>query len=147
MKIKEFLKSPKGVVTILVVLFFAAIMAFAVSDWFGEKKVDSEVQTQTTEATRQIGIAEQSISNANVSAGSRVTEDIIREKVIRPRLEETRRKSSVSKAELETATKEFNDAKNNLHNLNVTRADNCRRLGELFPDERFEYCSNADGHR
>ena len=140
MKIPEFFKSRTNVSLSFAGLLVVLFLCLQLSSCFHEKSVDSAVNQQTTDAARQIGINEQSTENANVSQAARQSEDIVREKVIRPKLEEIRRRSQNSKIELERANQKFNDAKNNLHNINSSRADNCQRLRELFPNERFEYC-------
>lgn len=146
MKIPAVVKTPKFVATVCFVLAFAAfLVVVALQSDCHEKRVDSTVRTQQTEAARQANIAAQSSTNANLSNEARQTEDRLREKVIAPKLEQARRRSADSKRELEKARKNLNDAKNNLHNLNVTRADNCLKLRELFPNERFDYC--ADNQR
>jgi len=142
MKIPEFFKSRTNVSLLFAGLLVCLYLCLQISSFFHERSVDSAVNQQTTQATRQIGIAEQSAANANVSQAARQSEDIVREKVIVPRLNEARRRSEQTKAELEKARQNLNNAKQNLHNLNASRLDNCRRLRELFPNETFEYCAD-----
>jgi|GEM_PF-3611302 len=144
MKIKEFCKTPTGVVSILAALFILAFLAIAVYDWGREKSINSQVNTRTTEATRQIGIAEQSTANANVSQATRQSEDTRREKVIEPRRRDDTAKSADARQRTARAKQNYENSRTSNFNRTVSDADlhrsNCDELSNLFPGEQFADC-------
>ena len=103
-------------------------------------ELQQTVDNQTNQANKAVREAANH-NNAAVNASiERRSEDAYREKVITPKLEQTRRKSQNSKAEIEKAEKEFQNAKTNRSNLNRSIADNCAELSRLYPDTTFQYC-------
>lgn len=145
MKIPEFFKSRTNVSLSFAALLVVLYLCLQISSCFHSNEVDSAVNPQTTEAARQIGIAEQSTANANVSQAARQTEDIVREKVIEPRRRDDKALSADARSKTARAKQNYENSR--IFNKHDSRSDallhvsNCRELVELYPTERFEDCN------
>lgn len=101
---------------------------------------NNRIESQT--AASESANAQKAAAN---SSQERRTEDEIREKTIKPRLEAARRKSAQSAQEIEVLRRRYENEKQNLHDSNASRASNCSELHALFPDEKFDYCGSGSG--
>lgn len=124
---------------ILCGLFAVGGLTFWAHQSYQEHRTDSEIKQTQTEAHTAVNQAVESETEAANTSIERQSEDAVREKVIRPRLETARRNANSSKIELDLAKQKFNE-KTNPHDANGTWADNCARLKRVFPDDTFEYC-------
>lgn len=130
---------------LIALVWVIAIGAFIF--WLASGPRSGEVLQQTVtnqtaaanKAVREAANAQNAAVNASIE---RRSEDAVREKVITPKLEQTRRRSQNSKVELEKTQKELENAKTNLSNLNRSISDNCAELERLYPDTDFQYCQN-----
>jgi hypothetical protein len=125
------------IIFIGILLFGAGI--FWIAGKYSEHETNSAISETKTAANTAVSQAANSEANATNSSIERRTEDSIREKTIRPKLETARRNSQSSKAKLEKARQQFNE-QTDPHDANGTWADNCARLKRVFPDTDFEYC-------
>src|SRR5207237_8566480 len=86
--------------------------------------------------SRTIKLNKNEASNSNANAANfnveRRTEDGVREKVIKPKLEAARRNSQNSQAELDKAKRKYENENTNHQNLNSTQSDNCDDLHPLL---------------
>lgn len=145
MKIPEFFKSRINGSLSLAGLLIVLYLCLQISSCFHEKSVDSTANQQSTEATRQIGIAEKSTANANISQAARQSEDIVREKVIEPRRRNDIAKSADARSKTARAKQNYEDSK--IFNKHDSRSDsdlhvsNCRELVKLYPKDVFEHCN------
>jgi hypothetical protein len=112
---------------------------FWIAGKYSEHQTDSAISETKTAANTAVSQAANSEANAANISIERRTEDSLREKTIRPKLETARRNSQSSKAELEKARQQFNE-KPDPQTINDSWADNCARLKRVFPDTDFEYC-------
>lgn len=94
-------------------------------------------RTGAQAAASESANAQKAAANSSVE---RRTEDAIREKTIKPRLEVVRQKSAQSAQEIKAATRKYENEKTNSQNLTVDNSDNCRKLRELFPNAQFDDC-------
>ena len=138
-KFKSFLNSYFWLIALIFVLIIG-VLVFSIASAYQEQSLQKSITAGVSEA----GKAKNEAANANTDAANfdvnRRTEDVIREKTIAPKLDAARRRSNNSKLELEKAKRKLDETKKTLHNSNVSRADNCAELGQLFPDETFAYC-------
>lgn len=140
-KVKNFVKGAPGTSLLIagcLVLLIAAAAAAGIH-MYGEIRVDRKIESTKTEANTAVNVAVEHEAEASNISAERETEDDRRETAIRPKLETARRNSNSSKIQLERAREKYNE-KTDPHNVNGTWADNCARLGRVFPDTKFEYC-------
>ncbi|MCD9186740.1 MAG: hypothetical protein LUM44_09920 [Pyrinomonadaceae bacterium] len=122
-------------------LFAAAILFLLISSGIEScrtRQFDKTVDTIQTATENTLKEAAKDQKEADNSSIERRTEDAIRERVIKPKLDNVRRRSQTSKVELENLKKR-NETKN-LHNSNASLDLNCAELKRLYPDAQFEYC-------
>ena len=136
-KLKYFLNSYFWLV-ILLVFVVLAVGTFYVAGIYREGQRGKIIHQSEIQANTAVVESINAAKNADNSSIERKTEDAVRQKTITPNLETARRNSQTSKTELEKL--QNSNAKINLHNANSSLADNCRKLRDLFPNEKFEYC-------
>jgi hypothetical protein len=140
----EFFKSRTNLSLAFAGLLIASYFCLQISSCFHSAQVDSTANTQKTEATRQIGIAEQNTANANSAAHARQIEDIVREKTIEPRRRSDKALSADARLKTSRATQDYENSKNSNFNRSVSDSDlhraNCSELSDLFPGETFADC-------
>jgi len=125
------------IVAVWVVGICIAIYLF--SAW-QEGATNRAVTSQTNQANNAV---KQAQNAANVAANfdiERRAEDAVRETVLKPRLDESRRKSQTSKAELDAAKRRHQENAKTPKNFNSSVSDNCAELARLYPDVEFQYC-------
>jgi hypothetical protein len=136
--LKEYFGKYLWLIIFIGILLFGAGV-FWVSGKYIEHKTDSAITETHTAANTAMTEAQTDEANAANVSIERRTEDSIREKTIRPKLETARQNSKTSQVELEKARQQFNE-KTNPRDANGTWADNCARLKRVFPDTTFDYC-------
>lgn len=125
---------------ILAGLLLLGTGVYFLGGYLEEKSFDKTVQTQTNQANT--AVRESKIESgvaANLSIERRA-EDAVRERVIKPKLDDARRRSSNSQSKLATAQKQYENSKKNPTDFNRSVVDNCAQLKRAYPNVTFEYC-------
>ena len=139
-KLKTFLKPHLGLIVLIALAVFAFTIFF-VQSGCETAEFNRAIDNQSNQSNKAV----QEAVNANNAAVNvsieRRTEDAVREQVITPKLEQSRRRSANSAIALEAARKTYNEKKTHTANLSTSDADNCRELLRLFPNVRFADCA------
>ncbi len=129
---------------VIVGLILIAACAFSIKNWYDTREFNRAAAVQSIEANKAVQEAQNANNQAAVLDLERRTEDVLRDSVIEPKLNRSRRKSANSKIELQRAKQKYSDEKIIHKNISSSVVDNCLRLHRLFPAEKFEYCAGQN---